>query len=210
MQLDPLHAHYAALLPQSRRLTHDETISLQHSECALKLQRDPHALDGDTSRVASWIRTVHAVDQFVGEHDRVPVRNARAPRTADNAKEQALADWLRYQRRPRTRELHCSYQRLRLESIPGFDWAPNDLAWEERAHELGAFIREHGRQPRYRSNDANEKSLAAWEGRQLRLLAAGELLSFRAETLRDRVRGAGGDTLLKSKRDHFSNVRYGA
>lgn len=119
-------------------------------------------------RALAWIRTALAVEAFVEEHQRMPVRNSRAVRSDANAVEQALADWLRYQRRPRTKYLHCEYQRLRLECIAGFEWAPNALRRELRAAEHQEFVDVTGRLPRHRSSDANERSLAAWSARRLR------------------------------------------
>lgn len=135
------------------------------------VEREEQGIAGPVSerplRALSWIRTVLAVEEFVAENQRIPVRNSRAARTESNAVEQALADWLRYQRRPRTKDLHCEYQHLRLECIEGFDWNPIAVAREVRAAEFQEFVDVTGRLPRHRSSDVNERSLAAWSARQL-------------------------------------------
>lgn len=166
-KLTALHQRYAEVERTATRRSPDEQVSLLF----FAVEREEQGVAGTVSerplRALSWIRTVLAVEEFVVEHQRIPVRNSRAARTESNAVEQALADWLRYQRRPRTKDLHCEYQRLRLECIAGFDWNPVAVARQVRAAEFQEFVDVTGRLPRHRSSDVNERSLAAWSARQL-------------------------------------------
>ncbi|GGL02869.1 hypothetical protein GCM10007382_23450 [Salinibacterium xinjiangense] len=165
-KLTALHERYAELQRRTTRLSSEEKLSLLYFAIEEEQQAAIRTASSRPLRAISWIRAVLAVDAFVQENRRIPVRNSRAARMASNSVEQALADWLRYQRRPRTRDLHCEYQRLRLESIEGFDWSPLDSARELKAAEFQAFVDFMGRRPRHRSSDPRERSLAAFSARQ--------------------------------------------
>jgi hypothetical protein len=166
-KLTALHQFYEELERSATRRSPEEQMSLLF----FAVERQQWDTAGTVSerplRALSWIQTVLAVEEFVLENQRIPVRNSRAARTDFNAVEQALADWLRYQRRPRTRDLHCEYQRLRLECIAGFEWNPVAAARSVRAAEFEEFVDVTGSLPRHRSSDLNERSLAAWSARQL-------------------------------------------
>jgi hypothetical protein len=105
------------------------------------------------------------------------------PRGTVSADEQRLADWIRYQRRPATRSLHCDYQRRRLETLPGFSWTPLDDQWNERFADFAAFVATHHRPPRYRSDNAEERAIAAWVTKQGRFIKLGTLPEDRVRKL---------------------------
>jgi hypothetical protein len=188
--LEQLQAHYSKLEAGTRRLTFDEQISLAFYRAEV-LRESVEFDHDDKSRVTSWLRTVWRVEAFVAQAGRLPRRNSRISKEQVDPVEHALADWLRYQRRPRSQDLHCAYQRQRLELIAGFQWDPIEERWVAQLEALRTFRAENGRAPRYRSADQAEKSLAAWVGRQRKAMRAGTLDGYRAETF---LRIAGGST----------------
>src|SRR5690606_2601010 len=129
---------------------------------------------GRVDRVAAWIRSVQRLDDFISQHGRLPRENNRLVDPI-SAQEQSLADWVRYQRRPATRDLHCDYQRRRLEGIPGFHWDPLDTQWNTMFAAFARFVGTEHRAPRYRSGDPNERALATWAAKQRQLLRNGKL-----------------------------------
>jgi len=84
-----------------------------------------------------------------------------------------LPEWLRYQRSERGRAFQCSYQRLRLECVPQFEWDPLDVQWDEQLADYVSFVATHSRVPRYRSQNPQERSLAAWAVKQRQLIRTG-------------------------------------
>ena len=190
--LAQLQAHYSKLEAGTRRLTFDEQISLGFYR--VEVHRESVEFDqDDKSRVTSWLRTVWRMEAFAARTGRLPRRNSRAPKEQVDPVEHALADWLRYQRRPRTQDLHCDYQRQRLELIAGFRWDPIEERWVGQLETLRTFHAENGRAPRYRSADPREKSLAAWAGRQRKAIRTGMLDGYRADAF-VRIAGEGPRT----------------
>ena len=178
--LAQLQAHYSKLAAGTRRLTFDEQISLAFYR--VEVLRESVEFDQDNrSRVTSWLRTVWRIEAFVAQTGRLPRRNSRAAKEQVDPVEHALADWLRYQRRPRSQELHCAYQRQRLELIAGFQWDSVEERWVAQLEALRTFRAENGRAPRYRSADPGERFLAAWVGRQRRAIRTGTLSGYRAD-----------------------------
>lgn len=178
--LEQLQAHYSKLAAGTHRLTFDEQVSLAFYRAEARRESVEFDHD-DKSRVASWLRTVWRIEVFIAKAGRLPRRNSHAAKEQVDPVEHALADWLRYQRRPRTQELHCAYQRQRLEIIAGFEWDPVEERWVGRLEALRTFRAENQRAPRYRSADLGERSLAAWVGRQRRAIRIGALSGYRAD-----------------------------
>lgn len=174
-----------------RRLTeleHQSTLRLKPDELrSLRYLRMAEATDpagpSPSDRIGAWLHRAHHVEQFVRRTGRLPRENNRLPKESIDPIEQTLADWLRYQRRAATRSLHCEYQRLRLESVPGFSWEPLGDRWDERFAEYVSFIGRQHRIPLYRSADQHERSLAAWATKQRSFLRAGTLPQERARKL---------------------------
>jgi hypothetical protein len=133
------------------------------------------SLNDIPSRVLRWVTSVRAVDEFIATHGRLPRENNRLPRTEVSAEERVLVEWLRYQRRPRTREGHCSYQRRRLEALPGFRWDPIADYWSATFRAYEVFLDQNHRAPAVRSSDSFERSLAAWAAKQRFLRRRGRL-----------------------------------
>jgi hypothetical protein len=112
----------------------------------------------------------------------------RAPRehTRDLATlpawERRLGEWARYQRRFE-REL-TTFQRLRLDRSPAFEWDPNEAAWDSALNEAIKIVVNRGRLPFLNGRDRAEFAVARWLGRQMRLRKRGAL-SQRRETLLD-------------------------
>lgn len=179
--LEQLQAHYSKLEAGTRRLTSDEQISLAFYRAEV-LRESVEFDHDDRSRITSWLRTVWQVETLVAQTGRLPRRNSRASKEQVDPVEHALADWLRYQRRPRTQDLHCAYQRQRLELIAGFQWDPAEERWVGQLEALRTFQAENQRAPRYRSAEPGERSLAAWVGRQRMAIRTDTLGGYRADT----------------------------
>lgn len=125
-----------------------------------ELGHNPH---GRASRWASRVLAVHHA-----------VRGG-APLTRQQS------SWVRNQRRALSL---TAVQAALLETLPRWSWAPLQDAWEVRLSELVAFISQHQRSPRVRSEDSMERALAHWYSRQRVLLRRGQLVQSRAAQLR--------------------------
>lgn len=163
-------------------LNEDQRLSLSfYREESRRAQRRPPATD--RSRIAVWIRRVKALDRFVVREQRHPRENNRQPRESISAEERQLADWVRHQRRAATRELHCEYQRRRLEAVRGFLWDPRGDQWSHRFAEYTRFVERHNRAPSYRSADPSEKRIAGWAAKQRQAIKKGTLPADRVEKI---------------------------
>lgn len=195
--LAQLQARYSKLEAGTSRLTFDEQISLAFYRAEV-LRESVEFDQDDRSRVIAWLRTVWRIEAFIAQAGRLPRRNSRAAKEQVDPVEHALADWLRYQRRPRTQDLHCGYQHQRLELIAGFQWDPAEERWVGQLEALRTFQAENGRAPRYRSADPGERSLAAWVGRQRKAIRTGMLDGYRADAFL-RIAGEVPVTVLSSR-----------
>lgn len=126
-------------------------------------------------RVGRWAHTVLRLDAFVHAEGRLPRENNRLEAAAISVEERSLADFVRYQRRPATRDLHCTYQSLRLLCVPGFSWNPLDDAWDRMFEAFASFVGAYRRAPRLRSSNPDEKKLAAWSAKQRHFMKLGTL-----------------------------------
>lgn len=68
--------------------------------------------------------------------------------------------------------------------MPGFSWAPLGEQWEQGREQLGVFLIQERRIPKYRSTSASERSLAAWVDKQRLSFRRGALASERVIALR--------------------------
>lgn len=178
--IEKLLADYAALAASPNdHLTDDQRRSLMYYEVEAAVGGVPAVR---VDRVAAWIRAVQRLDDFISGHGRLPRENNRLVEPVP-AQEQSLADWVRYQRRPATRDLHCDYQRRRLECIPGFQWDPLDMQWNTMFAAFARFVGKEHRAPRYRSDDPSERALATWAAKQRQLLRNGKLSARRRKKL---------------------------
>lgn len=178
-----LFQEYSTLAGQDRRRqTADQARSLQYFH-------DEMASSGDGSapraRTIRWVYTVKSVDAFVTSAGHLPRENNRLPKLEIDPREQALADWIRYQRRPASRALHCEYQRRRLECLLGFSWDPLGDQWDAQFAQFTRFVGEFHRAPRYRAEDATERTIAAWAAKQRHFLRSGTLPEDRVRKLRN-------------------------
>lgn len=164
-------------------LTEDEARSIRYFRTEQSIAAGGTPSTATSSRVLGWVTSVRAVDDFIAAVGRLPRENNRVRRAEVSAVERVLVEWLRYQRRPRTRETHCDYQRRRLEAFPGFLWDPIADRWSEtfRAYEL--FLHQHRRAPSVRAADPVERSLAAWASKQRHLRRRGQLDPARESAL---------------------------
>lgn len=117
-------------------------------------------------RPTVWVKRLLALESLIAELHRMPRENCRRPRSDIPAIERQLADWVTYQRTPATRARHNDYQARRLECVPGFSWRPLYDRWQESYDQYSLFLQQHGRAPRYRSVDSDERRLAAWAAKQ--------------------------------------------
>lgn len=132
------------------------------------------------SRLRVWVRTFLDVESFVGVHGNVPRENNRKKQDGDEGR---LAFWLRYQRRRAIAIDLCTYQRVSLESLSGFSWAPLEETWEAHFVEYEQFLERERRVPRYRSAEVDERRLAAWAAKQRHAFKRARLDEARVEKL---------------------------
>lgn len=125
--------------------------------------------------MVAWIRHVNIVECSIAKKDQWPTQNNCRMAISALRREDALAGWLWYQRRPVTRSHLCEYKVLRLVLVPGFSWGPIGEAQAAREREFATFVAQRGRAPRYRSPDAAEKRLEAWTAKRLQAVARGPL-----------------------------------
>jgi len=104
--------------------------------------------------------------------------------SAGEVEESRLAGWVRYQRRREQKLSLPSWQRELLEQVPGFSWDPLEEQWNEWRETLRVFLAEEVRMPRYRSQDARERVLAAWVHKQRYLHKRGEVSEARVSSLK--------------------------
>lgn len=135
---------------------------------------------GRKSRLTVWVGTFLDVASFVDVHGDVPRENNRKEQDAEEAR---LAFWLRYQRRRAIANDLSTYQRLSIESLPGFSWAPADESWDANFAAYEEFLNYERRAPRYRSTDRMERRLAAWAAKQRHALKQGRLEGARVQKL---------------------------
>jgi hypothetical protein len=165
--LERLHAGYRRLEEEAApSLGDDDRRSLQyfHADVAELARSGDRVPTRD--RVTSWIRNLHDVEHFINEHGRCPRENNRRTSHDTDPVEQRLVNWLRYQRRLALNSGHCSYQRDRLDLVPGYSESSLDQQWTDNFDAYRAFLQAHNTVPLLSSNDAGERHLAAWAAKQ--------------------------------------------
>lgn len=183
-KLRALHAEYrqlAQLDPAS--VSEDEIRSIQHY---LIDDAVTHGIQPPTRariRDQSWMLRVHEIERLIEQDGRLPRENTRLQRDGSQKARQSAAEWLRHQRRAATRETHSSYQRRRLETLPGFSWRPAADRWAHTFSAYTAFVQTHHRSPAYRSVDPAEKRLAGWAAKQRLAYRQGQMTGARRAAL---------------------------
>ena len=178
--LDSLIAHYTDGLPA--KPTPDDIRSARYAavEAALLAGVVPTER---SIHIVTWVNRARELHSFVNVQGRHPRENNRAAGGAIPQSERALHEWVRDQRRPNTHK-RSTYQRLRLQLIPGFSWDPHKDAWQVQLKRYRAFVELHRRAPRARSADPAERALADWAARQRRLHRSKRLGTDHEKTLR--------------------------
>ncbi|WP_066515954.1 helicase associated domain-containing protein [Curtobacterium ammoniigenes] len=175
--LTDLHATYSALAAQPiGTLTAEQRRSVSFYLADIGADEAPEPL------VAQWVSALHRLDRFMRETRRLPRADSVRPRP--RTREQHLVDWLAYQRRPQVRRALCDYQLRRLETLPGFRWAPQDDTWHATFDAHQRFWERHGHAPSRRSTDAREAALGRWVAHQRANHRSGILLPEREQLLR--------------------------
>lgn len=165
---------------EPRTLTIDLKTSLECWQIEQRLRS--HSPDDTSSRrrPKDWVSTLLDVESFVNTHGVLPRENNRKTQEEE---EKRLAFWLRYQRRRGAAGELCSYQRLSLEALEGFSWAPADDVWNAHFDAYLRFLGREQRAPRYRAEDPEERQLAAWAAKQRHMAKHGHLDEARIERL---------------------------
>lgn len=132
---------------------------------------------GSSKRAANWVAALHRYENFARTNGRNPRENTRN-RASLPGDERRLGEWARYQRR--FPEALTSYQRIRLDVSPAFDWDPLERVWQAQLAACLRHLRDHGRLPHLNGSERAEFILARWLGRQLRQLQTGTLRKDRA------------------------------
>jgi hypothetical protein len=176
--LEQLRATYSA--PVHDRLDVDHRQSLLYCALDLDLPLDTPA----SKRALRWIDNIHRVDSFIEMQARLPRENRRLDPARTSEEERHLAFWIRFQRRPATRELLCTYQLRRLEALRGFHWDPLETRWHAMFDDYESYMAATGQIPRYRTADQDERRLAAWADKQRKRHRARDLPEERTARLR--------------------------
>ncbi|WBM79880.1 hypothetical protein KIV56_17190 [Cryobacterium breve] len=135
---------------------------------------------GGSKRADNWEAALHRYEEFARTHGHTPRENTR-DRASLPGVERRLGEWARYQRR--YADTLTSFQKIRLDVSPAFNWDPLDSVWQARLADCVRHVRDTGRLPYLNGADPAEFALARWLGRQLRQLQTGTLRTDRAVRL---------------------------
>lgn len=111
-------------------------------------------------------------------------REMSNPEVTEQLEENKLAGWVRYQRRRAERGTLPAWQRELLDQVKEFSWDPFGDQWDAWFDALRSFLEAKKRVPRYRTEEAGERALAAWVHKQRYLHGQGSLTPDRAMALR--------------------------
>ena len=136
--------------------------------------------DGTSRRAANWAEALSRYEDFWRLNGRSPRENTR-DRSSLRPEERRMGEWARHQRRFDDRL--SSYQTVRLDVSPAFEWDPLESVWQARLAECEQHGRTTGRLPRLHAADPAEFALARWLSRQLRQLQQRTLPDSRATQL---------------------------
>lgn len=163
-----------------RTLSTDLRASLICWQIEQLLQTNRSAEPDENRRLTAWVRTLLDVHAFVEAHGALPRENNRKQQAKEELR---LAFWLRYQRRRALAGDLCSYQQVSLDALEGYRWAPVDDAWDANFIAYESFLGREHRAPRYRSEDSEERRLAAWSAKQRHAFKRGRLDETRVDRL---------------------------
>ena len=153
-----------------------QSLSYAEADRLLSSGREPEN-GGGSKRAANWAAALHRYEDFARTRGRNPRENTR-DRASLPGDERRLGEWARYQRR--FPETLTSYQRIRLDVSPAFDWDPHERVRQVQLAACLLHLRDHGRLPHLNGSERAEFTLARWLGRQLRQLQTGTLRKDRA------------------------------
>jgi hypothetical protein len=136
--------------------------------------------DKPERHVARWNARAKSLDEFVSREGHFPRADSHRPRAV--TEEQTLVDVLAYFRQ--IADSFCTYQRSRLEAVPGFSWRPRIDAWQASFDAHQQFWATYGRAPRRRSIDHEEVRLGRWVALQRTLAGTGRIDPARERALR--------------------------
>jgi hypothetical protein len=180
-----MHDHTGTTQLQARAYTlwtysaDQDTASICYAEAERHVaNNEPPVQPGEPRRAMNWILALQRYEQFWRVHGRTARENTRN-RLDLPAVERRLGEWARYQRR--FDDKLCSYQRIRLDLSPAFEWDPHESVWRERRDDCVRHVRATGRLPYLNQADPVEFALARWMGRQSRRLQNGTLHQDRVD-----------------------------
>jgi hypothetical protein len=177
-----LHAEYRSLANAQVRWPSDDLVqSLRYYEADVAFATEGIDLS-PKGRVAVWVRNVYALEDFIETTGHFPQDNRRRPVTNFTPEHLRLISWVGTQRRATLSGLRCTYQLRRLDVVPGYAASSVDGRWNVMFERYRAWI-ETAPAPRYRSPDAEERSLANWGAKQRVAYRRGTLDSSRVEKL---------------------------
>ena len=128
-------------------------------------------------RATEWVLTFEALREFMLLDGRWPVLVSKDGAGLENR----LVRWVREQRRHQLRL--DSWKVEMLESLPGFEWRPQQEAWDRHLEWFVRFVNTTGWSPRSTVSDPAERQLAAWVLRQRYLCRQGRLPKHRIDAL---------------------------
>jgi hypothetical protein len=165
--IEDLFSRYEILASGTRaHLSADEARSVLFYRIDRAMADGEPSAEFPRSQPVLWVKNLRDTADFVGEFGRMARENNRLPVPLISARERTLADWVRYQRRPATRDRLCTYQVMRLETVPGFSWSPHDDLWTRSYDDYLQFVLDRRRSPSSRSVDVRERQLAIWASKQ--------------------------------------------
>ena len=115
-----------------------------------------------------WWSRFHELQELCAKLNRFP---SRRDFHSHSSPHDSLESWIWRQRRAHLTDA----QTEALASLSGFDWAPREPHWDQRLAQYKNFVALHGTTPRFRSPTREERALADWFARQLRLMRSGNL-----------------------------------
>ena len=136
--------------------------------------------DGTSRRAANWAEALSRYEDFWRLNGRSARENTR-DRSSLPPEERRMGEWARHQRRFDDRL--SSYQKVRLDVSPAFEWDPRESVWQAHLAECEQHVRRTGKLPYLNAADPAEFALGRWLGRQLRQMQGRALRDSRATQL---------------------------
>lgn len=148
-------------------------------------------------RTSNWALRLHSYEQFWNERGRTPRERTRDITTLPN-EERRLGEWAARQRR--FEHGLTTYQRVRLDVSPAFDWDPWDAQWQRNLTACGDLLSRSGRLPALSAESRSEHALARWLGRQLRANQSRRLAPSRQKALAELLARSRSDIAVRDGR----------